>query len=175
LDAISVSPPRHSPSHPWPIPNPRPRLRSCVRAAYRKPPRPLKQQQSEPVGCICNRIRLMRDSFIKEQLSLEAEAREALPYVSAAPQSHALQLTPNSNLTHAHATSVPFVRVSTPALHATRRLRVLRNSTLLLASATPAPSPAMANTPLLSSSTNATLSAIAAQREHQIMRPVHCA
>jgi uncharacterized glyoxalase superfamily protein PhnB len=117
----------------------------------------------------------MRDSFIKDQLSLEAEAREALPYVSTASQSHTLQLTPTSNSTHAHATSVPFVRVSTHVLHATRRLRVLRNSTLLLASATPAPSPAMANTPLLSSSTNATLSAIAAQREHPIMRPAHCA
>jgi hypothetical protein len=50
-------------------------------------------------------------SFIKEQLSLEAEAREALPYVSTRCLFCLHLLTFHSNSTHARATSVLCARV----------------------------------------------------------------
>ena len=68
--------------------------------------------------CVPNAIAL---SYIQSQLQLEADAREALPYVSAGVKSEYLShiiLTSDSNSTHALALLELFDSLSSPALRA---------------------------------------------------------
>ena len=85
-------------------------------------------------------------SFIKEQLSLEAEAREALPYVSCTEHGSVLSLTVHSNLIPVRAISDLCDKDSILASTATRHPRTRQIRTSQPLSATPVPSRAMANT-----------------------------
>lgn len=111
--------------------------------------------------------------FIKEQLSLEAEAREALPYVGRYTGLMEAMLTFNSNSTLAHAISVLFVKVYTHALLATLLPRLLPKYTSPLASATRARYHVMVNILSWSFSTSATSFVIVGQIAYRRRHPAH--
>jgi hypothetical protein len=101
--------------------------------------------------------------FISSQLQLEADAREALPYVCCA-RCWSTATDDGSNSILVHGFWDRFARLCFRASHAIRLRIRPRSRTALLGSVTRAPSPATASIHWLSCLTNATLFATVAPR-----------
>jgi hypothetical protein len=113
--------------------------------------------------------------FIESQLLLEAEAREALPYVCVLPTLRLIELILfPSNSIHARVHWAHCAKVYFPALLAIRPRPPQPSRTELRESATLVPSLATANTIWSSCSISATSSAIVAPRDCHPRRHARC-